>query len=312
LRIGVPTEWFWDVVDPEVKAAADDVIATLVAAGATAHEVSLPHAHLSETIGWTVMLAEFASLHEITWDRLAEYDTGNIDALPAAQFVTSSDYLRAQRLRYLLQRDFEAAFDDVDVLIVPGSIGVAPRLDEMGMTIDGTFYSYIEYFLRTMFIFNVTGLPALSVPSGLSSQGLPMGVQIVARPFGEATAFRAAYAFQSATDHHRAVPPLLAASDPNDLPQARRQPEPARSIESSTAIPTTAPPDPAVLATLSSMADRRGLVIGEAALDSAARLDTWLAPFQRELREHPLSYLDLVEPSVVFQWIERGGRSVAP
>jgi aspartyl-tRNA(Asn)/glutamyl-tRNA(Gln) amidotransferase subunit A len=210
LTIGVPVDWFWDIVDPEVKQAADEVIATLKAAGAAVQEVRLPNAHLADAIGWTVMLAEFGSLHEVTWDRLSEYDTGNIDSLPAAQFVSASDYLRAQRLRNLVQRDFEAAFDAVDVLVVPGSIGVAPRLDEMGMTIDGTFYGYIEHYLRTMFIFNVTGLPALSLPSGLNHDGLPMGVQLIARPFGEATAFRAAFALQSATAHHRAAPALLA------------------------------------------------------------------------------------------------------
>lgn len=209
LRIGVTSDWFWDIIDPEVRQAADDVIETLRDAGASVHPVALPNAHLADPIGWTVMLAEYGSLHEITWDRLAEYDTGNIDALPAAQFVSASDYLRAQRLRNLVQRDFEAAFEAVDALVVPGSIGVAPRLDEMGMVLDGRFVSYIEHYLRTMFIFNVTGLPALSVPSGLNRQGLPMGVQIVARPFGEVTAFRAAFALQHATDHHLAAPVLL-------------------------------------------------------------------------------------------------------
>jgi aspartyl-tRNA(Asn)/glutamyl-tRNA(Gln) amidotransferase subunit A len=209
LRVGVPTDWFWDIVDPEVKVAADRLISELEAAGAVIKPVALPHAHLSDAIGWTVMLAEFGSLHEVTFDRLSEYDTGNIDALPAAQFVSASDYLRAQRLRNLVQRDFEAAFEDVDVLVVPGSISVAPRFDEMGMTLDGTFYGYIEHYLRTMFVFNVTGLPALSIPSGLSAAGLPMGVQIVARPFDEASAFRAARVVQSRTEFHSAEPALV-------------------------------------------------------------------------------------------------------
>jgi hypothetical protein len=78
----------------------------------------------------------------------------------------------------------------------------------------------------------------------------------------------------------------------------------------STSIPAGADGDPAVMATLQAMADRRGLDIGPEALEAAAVLDAWLAPHQRALREHDLSYLDLVEPSVVFQWIERGGRSV--
>jgi aspartyl-tRNA(Asn)/glutamyl-tRNA(Gln) amidotransferase subunit A len=208
LRVGVPAEWFWDVVDPEVRAAADAVVAVLADAGATVTPVSLPNVHLSNSIGWSIMMAEFGSLHEDTLDRLADYDTGNIEALPAAQFVSASDYLRALRLRPLVQRDFEAAFDDVDVLVVPGSISVAPCFDRMGDTIDGVFYGYIEHFGRALFPFNVTGLPALSLPSGLNSQGLPMGVQLVARPFGELTALRAAHLVQSRTGHHTLTPPL--------------------------------------------------------------------------------------------------------
>jgi aspartyl-tRNA(Asn)/glutamyl-tRNA(Gln) amidotransferase subunit A len=208
LRIGIPQEWFWDVIDPEVEAAALAVADVLAGLGALVQRVSLPNVALADPIGWTVMLAEYASLHEGTWDRLSEYDEGNIDALPGSQMVSASDYLRALRLRSVVMSDFEAVFEDVDLLLVPGSIGVAPRFDEMGMTVDGVFLPYVEHFLRTMFPFNVTGLPALSVPSGLSSGSLPMGVQLVARPFGEATALRAAAAFQSVTGHHRAVPPL--------------------------------------------------------------------------------------------------------
>jgi hypothetical protein len=78
----------------------------------------------------------------------------------------------------------------------------------------------------------------------------------------------------------------------------------------SNAIPTDVTVEPRVLETLQALADRRGLVIDETALNAAAVLDTWLAPHQLALRAHELSYLDLVEPGTVFQWIERGGRSV--
>ena len=79
----------------------------------------------------------------------------------------------------------------------------------------------------------------------------------------------------------------------------------------STSIPTTAAPDPETVAMLAAMAARRGLTLEPAALTAAATLDSWLAPYQRELRNYELSFLDLVEPATVFQWIERGGRSAA-
>lgn len=78
----------------------------------------------------------------------------------------------------------------------------------------------------------------------------------------------------------------------------------------STAIPAGAAPDHATMQVLQSLADRRGLTIETEALAAAAVFDVWLAPHQRMLRDYKLSFIDPVEPATVFQWIERGGRSV--
>jgi aspartyl-tRNA(Asn)/glutamyl-tRNA(Gln) amidotransferase subunit A len=210
LRLGLPTEWFFEICDPRVETAARAAASALADEGAEVVEVSLPHAHLSDAIGWTIMYAEFASLHEVTLHRLSEYGQGMTrQLLTNSQFVSAQDYLRALRARHLLQSDLEAVFDQVDALITPGPISAAPRLDDMALVVDGQAYSWVDVVARPTLIFNLTGVPALSVPSGFTEEGLPVGIQIAARPFDEATCFRVGHAYQSVTSHHLAVPALV-------------------------------------------------------------------------------------------------------
>jgi Asp-tRNA(Asn)/Glu-tRNA(Gln) amidotransferase A subunit family amidase len=179
-------------------------------AGATVVEVALPHARLTEAIGWTIMYPECASLHEITFDRLDDYDTRFAERLVACQFVSAADYLHALRARHLLQRDFEAAFERVDAIVTPGCPVVAPSLDGMLAEVGDRRVPWIDVVARCTMPYNVTGMPALSIPSGLDDRGMPMGIEIAARPLDEATCFRVGHAFQLRTDHHTLAPPLVA------------------------------------------------------------------------------------------------------
>jgi aspartyl-tRNA(Asn)/glutamyl-tRNA(Gln) amidotransferase subunit A len=212
LRVGVPTDWFFDLCDPEIETATRQALTTLAGAGAKLVEVSLPNAKLAEPIGWMVMYAECASLHEGTLDRLDDYGKEFRDFLVAAQFVSAADYLKGLRARHVVQRDFESAFEKVDALITPGAISVAPRLSDMLSMIGDRGYPWADVISRTTFIFNVTGLPALSIPAGLNGDGVPVGIQVIARPFDEATCLRVGHAFQQLTDYHVAVPALVTSS----------------------------------------------------------------------------------------------------
>ncbi len=211
LRIGVPANYFFDVCSRDVEAATRAAVQALADAGATIVEVELPHAHLADAIGWTIMYAEFASLHEVTLDRLADYgeDSMSQQLLANAQFVSAQDYLRALRTRHLLQLDFEAVFAQADVVITPGNVSVAPRLDAAGLAIDGVAHPWVPTIARTTLIFNLVGVPVVSVPSGFDAAGLPTGIQIAARPYDEETCLRVAHAYQQLTGHHRVLPPLL-------------------------------------------------------------------------------------------------------
>jgi aspartyl-tRNA(Asn)/glutamyl-tRNA(Gln) amidotransferase subunit A len=146
----------------------------------------------------------------VTVDRLTDYGAPLTRQLLAnSQFITARDYLRALRVRALVQRDLEAAFETVDALITPGMLTTARPLEDMTFDIRGNRYEWEEVVARPMFLANVTGIPALSIPVGLSNEGLPLGIQIAARPFGEATCLRVGHAYQMMTDHHQAMPPLL-------------------------------------------------------------------------------------------------------
>jgi aspartyl-tRNA(Asn)/glutamyl-tRNA(Gln) amidotransferase subunit A len=207
LRIGV-CPWFSEVAHPDVLSALRSCLAVLSEAGASVIEVDLPHIGLAETICWAIMMAEVASLHAITLDRLDEYDDAFAERLTNAHFVTARDYLHGLRARTLIQADFEAAFADVDVVLTPGSPSTAPRFDEMTVDVGGPVpVPWLDAAPRCTMAFNVTGMPALSFPTGFSA-GLPVGAQVAAAPGREDLCLQVVGAYQRVTEVHRRQPVL--------------------------------------------------------------------------------------------------------
>jgi len=300
VRFGIPTSWFWDVVDPDLEAAADRARAQLEALGARFVPVDVSDISLADTIGLTILLAEFSAAHEITWDRLDQYDERNREVLPAGLFVAASDYLRAARIRHLVQRSMERTFDGIDLLWTPAQIAGAPLLDSMTTEIDGRTLSHPKDWLRTFVIFNVTGQPAATVPVGFDRHGMPLALQFVGRPHDDALTLRAAHAFQQVTDHHRVVPPIVTGHDRPAAPPVR---------DHSAAAARAGDPSPETIEMMRTMAVRMGVPIDEQGLIDAARFDAFLAPMQRALRSIPLSFTELIEPAKAYAWIEAGGTS---
>lgn len=208
LRIGVPTSWFMERCDPDIVAAVDDAARRFAAAGASIVEVEVPHADLSQPVGWFTMLAELASLHEINLDRIDDYDAGFRGHIANGAFVAASDYARCLRLRSLIQSDYEIAFATCDALLVPGNASYAPRLDDMLCQVGDEHVFWYEVAARCTFSFNITGMPAVAVPAGLGSNGLPLGIQIAGPPFAEATILRVAAAFEQQTAHRHLAPAM--------------------------------------------------------------------------------------------------------
>ncbi|HKQ01472.1 MAG TPA: amidase [Actinomycetes bacterium] len=214
LRLGIPRDWFFDVIDPEALQATQRAASLLAGQGADVVEVDLPHAHLSDVIGALIIYAEFAALHTDDLDRLEEFGTRwTQQVLVDSHFVGAADYLRALRARHLIQRDLEQAFEQADVLLVPGTVGVAPRLEDLAFSVGDAVREWDQHVARMTLLFNLAGVPALALPAGFSSGGLPLGIQVAARPFDEATCLRVGHTLQRCTTYHLAVPPLVSGQD---------------------------------------------------------------------------------------------------
>ena len=226
LRVGVPWAFLEKGVEPGVMAAFRQALGDLEAAGTRTVEVALPHAPHAIATYYIVATAEASS-------NLARYDGVRYGLrVPASDlramygqtrdrgfgaevkrrivlgtFVLSSGYydayyLRAQKVRTLIRRDFEKAFLACDVLATPTTPTPAFRIGEK--TSDP-----LQMYLEDIFTVpaNLAGIPGLSLPSGRVN-GLPVGLQLLGPPFGEATLLRAGHAYQQRTAHHLEQPPL--------------------------------------------------------------------------------------------------------
>ncbi|MDN5347167.1 MAG: aspartyl-tRNA(Asn)/glutamyl-tRNA(Gln) amidotransferase subunit [Clostridia bacterium] len=226
LKIGIPKEYFPEGMEGEVARIVKRAIGRLSDLGAICEEVSLPHTEYALPAYYLVAPAEASS-------NLARYDgvgfglrvEGNdiIDMymrtrsegfgaevkrrIMLGTYALSSGYydayyLKALKVRTLIRRDFEQAFKRFDVLATPTSPTVAFRLGEKAG-------DPLAMYLSDLFTIpvNMAGLPAISIPCGFS-QGLPVGLQLIGKPFDEETLLRVAYAFEQNTDYHRRRPEL--------------------------------------------------------------------------------------------------------
>ena len=219
LRVGVPAEYFVEEgADPRVLARARQIIDALRAAGAEIVELSLPHTEYAVATYYLIATAEASSnlarfdgvryghrtqdpqdLEELYEKSRAEGFGPEVQRrIMLGTFVLSAGfydayYLKAQKVRTLIRRDFEQAFADVDVIISPTT--PTPPF-ELGARQDDPLQMYLEDIYTISC--NLAGLPGISVPAG-SIDGLPVGVQLMAAPFDESTLLRAARAVELAT-----------------------------------------------------------------------------------------------------------------
>lgn len=204
LRIGVPTRYFFDAeqLDPEVKAAVLAGIEVLKAAGADVREVTLPHADEAKTANNVTMAAEaLAYHHDDLRDRWQLYGRFTRTTLARGALYSGPDYIQAQRFRSYFKKAVAEVMADLDVLITPTSTTPAEKRGEVDM---------MKRLMGVSFtgIWNLVGLPALALPCGFSSSGLPLSMQIVGKPFDEATVLRVGDAYQRAVEWQLQVPPI--------------------------------------------------------------------------------------------------------
>ena len=232
LTVGVPKEFFGEGLQPDVRAAVEQAIEQLKALGATVREVSLPHSPFALAVYYILMPSELSS-------NLARYDglryglTANKQTLLENYLATRAQgfgpeirrrvmlgtyalsagyydayYRKAQKVRTLVRRDFDHAFEQVDCLVTPTTPTVVFKLGEK----TGDPLSMYLSDVLTVSI-NIAGVPAISIPCGLAKPAngktkLPVGLQIIGNHFDEETILRVAHAYEQATDWHTKRPSL--------------------------------------------------------------------------------------------------------
>lgn len=186
---------------PELASVIDAALAELRAAGAEIVDVTLPLYDELTTATMVGMSAEAYAYHRPDLrSRWTDYGAGTRMAVAAGALLAGGDYVQAQRVRRVGQRKVAALFETVDLIVTPTSSCGAPALEKLA-------FSDIITALHTPY-WNALGNPAMSVPMGFTTDGLPLGLQIVGKPFDEAGVLAAGYAYQQRTGWHLRAPDL--------------------------------------------------------------------------------------------------------
>jgi aspartyl-tRNA(Asn)/glutamyl-tRNA(Gln) amidotransferase subunit A len=228
LKIGVPKEYIGEGVSPEVKEKVLEALKVLEGLGATWEEVSLPHSEYAVPAYYIIASSEASSnlarYDGVRYGVRADQAQNLVDMYKKTRSQGFGDevkrrimlgtyslssgyydayYLKAQRVRTLIKQDFEHVFSKYDVIIGPTTPTTAFKIGEK---IDDPLTMYVEDILTIPV--NLAGIPAISVPCGFASNGLPIGLQIMGKAFDESTILRVAHVFEQHTDYHKARPSL--------------------------------------------------------------------------------------------------------
>ena len=222
LKIGLPKEYFISGLDPDVQKAMDAAIETFRKLGAEFVDISLPHTDYAVATYYLIATAEASSnlarYEGVRFGHRSENAEGLIDMMTKSRsegfgaevkrrimlgtYALSSGYydayyVKAQKVRTLIMNDFIRAFADVDIMLTP----VAPTpAFKIGEKVNDPLQMYLSDIFTIPV--NLAGTCAMSLPAGFSPSGLPIGVQLIGKPFGEECILKAGYAFEQATEWH--------------------------------------------------------------------------------------------------------------
>jgi aspartyl-tRNA(Asn)/glutamyl-tRNA(Gln) amidotransferase subunit A len=180
LRLAVPRRYFCDLLDDEVRARFEEALDRLRAAGAHVDDIDIRHASDIAPIYLLIVLSDAAAYHAATLDAMPERYTPPVRRrLEMGRYVLGEDYVRALAGRDVLRREVDAALAQHDALALPTLPIPAPAIGAISMKVGATTEPVRNLMLRLTQLFNVTGHPAISLPAGATSSGLPCGLQLV-------------------------------------------------------------------------------------------------------------------------------------
>jgi aspartyl-tRNA(Asn)/glutamyl-tRNA(Gln) amidotransferase subunit A len=219
LRVGIPRDFFFDYLEAGIEARVNEAIEHLESLGMELVEVDMPHAHLTAGAFLAIVVAETAALHDDwLWARAEEMGADVRVWAELGNFVLAKDYVRGQQVRHLIANDWKAAFEQVDVVVTPGTTATAKVPINHPVYIDVTYPNgYTEDVLfaygRSFMPVSMAGLPGLAVPVGLSHEDdMPVGMQIVAPPYGEDIALAVGHAYERSARPLTAHPTAMVAT----------------------------------------------------------------------------------------------------
>jgi aspartyl-tRNA(Asn)/glutamyl-tRNA(Gln) amidotransferase subunit A len=210
IRLGIPRTYYFEYADPDVVAAVHTAIETMRQLGASVCEVDLPHARYGPAASWTIAYSESFALHRANFlARSRDYTPAFLHKITGAACLTAEERVTAQRLRQVITAECLTALTEVDALVTPTTAyaaypigGSSPQADMRSLT-------------RPI---SLTGLPALAVPCGFTSAGLPASLQLIGRAWEESTVLRIGHAYEQAAGWHTRRPPLQAHAVPQPSP----------------------------------------------------------------------------------------------
>ena len=205
LRVGIPHALFYDILEPEVRDGVHAALATIRSLVGSVQDVVLPSVLDLGDCGD----AEFLAFHEPLFERAGGlYQLQTARNLKAAMATKATNYVRGRRVLEERRREVARVFRQVDVLIAP-TVKYAPRTIKYYREHDAADKPFPPEIWNT-WLFNIFGLPAMSVPCGFTAAGLPIGVMIAGPPFGERNVLTLGHAFERATEWHLRKPPIAA------------------------------------------------------------------------------------------------------
>ncbi|HEV3220469.1 MAG TPA: amidase [Candidatus Acidoferrales bacterium] len=210
LRLGWSKDYFFDAVDPEVVFAMDAAARSFEGLGAVIEEVSLPHIREGDAPSTAIALAEATHVHEAAgWfpAHASDYGEDVRKRLELGRDVRAADYLAALDARKRVRADFEGALERVDAILAPATPIAAPRIGENVVLFGSTEETIRSALIRTNRPANLTCLPALSTPCGWTQSGLPVGLQLIGKQWGEERLLTIARLFEQAHPEYRRRPP---------------------------------------------------------------------------------------------------------
>lgn len=209
IRIGVPDGFYFERLDPNVEKAVRGMIRSAEELGAIVTRVSVPDIAALNTVSRVILLAEASACMEPYADQRDRIGDEVRALLDQGRLVAATDYVNAQRLRRVFQREFGKVWEQADCLFTPTTPTSAPRIGQTTVTVDG--HTDDVRLMATKFVrgINVLGWPAVAIPCGLDGSDMPVSLQIVGKPFDERRILGIAAALEDVTGGPRSGPKSL-------------------------------------------------------------------------------------------------------